>query len=70
MNNKPRDYRDPIDIDEQLDAIRVTDRAQALSLFRSCLDAAHLQGRMEGASEAAEIANKTIAATFAKWRNQ
>jgi hypothetical protein len=53
---KPRDYRDAGDVAEQLDTIRVAARAEALELYRTCLDVAYAQGRAEAAAEMTERA--------------
>jgi hypothetical protein len=43
----PRDFRDPVDIDEALDCIRVATREGARELYLTCLETAYRQGRMD-----------------------
>lgn len=62
---KPRDYRDEADIDEQLDAIRTVPRYEALELYRTCLDCAYAQGRVDGVNAAQQSVRETFAQTIA-----
>jgi hypothetical protein len=51
LNEVPRDYRDPQDVEEAVDAIRVGSREAALELYRTCLDFAYMQGRLDKTKE-------------------
>ena len=62
---KVRDYRDEIDIDEQLDAIRVIPRDQARELYSACLDSAYHQGRYEGVNAVAHKTQRMAAEVIA-----
>jgi hypothetical protein len=57
MNEKPRDFRDPADIDDALDAIRVADRAKAREFYLTCLTTAYHQGRCD---MYAEVINRLL----------
>lgn len=45
--SEPRDYRDPADVDDAVDAIRTADRAKAREFYLCCLDTAYHQGRCD-----------------------
>ena len=59
MSDKPRDYRDPQDLEDSLDAIRVAKRERALEFFRTCLDTAYHQGRVDMMAEVINIRIET-----------